>query len=39
MQKLSRTICVKQWQLFLMLGLSGFAIGNVLAKITTALGF
>jgi hypothetical protein len=39
MQKLSRTIPVKQWQLCLMLGLSGFAIGNVLAKITTALGF
>jgi hypothetical protein len=39
MYKLNQAVCVKQWQVFLMLGLSGFAIGNVLAKITTALGF
>jgi len=39
MTDLQKTICVKQWQLFVMLGMSGFAVGNILAKLTTALGF
>lgn len=39
MTDLQKTICVKQWQLFVMLGMSGFATGNILAKLTTALGF
>lgn len=34
----SKTVCVKQWLVFVMLGASGFAVGNVLAKITTAIG-
>jgi hypothetical protein len=36
---LQKTISVKQWQLFVMLGMSGFAVGNILAKLTTAIGF
>jgi hypothetical protein len=36
---MNSTITIKRWQAFLLLGLSGFAIGNVLAKLTTAFGF
>lgn len=36
---MNHTITLKRWQAFVLLGLSGFAIGNVLAKLTTALGF
>jgi hypothetical protein len=39
MEFFSKTVCVKQWLVFVMLGASGFAIGPILAKITTALGF
>lgn len=39
MTNLQERVCVKQWQLFAMLGMSGFAIGNILAKLTGALGF
>jgi hypothetical protein len=39
MPNLQKSVCVKQWQLFVMLGMSGFAVGNILAKLTTALGF
>lgn len=39
MTDLRKSVCVKQWQLFVMLGMSGFATGNILAKLTTALGF
>ncbi len=39
MTDLQKTIRVKQWQLFVMLGMSGFAVGSILAKLTTALGF
>lgn len=35
----NKTVCVKQWQVFVMLAMTGFAIGGILAKITTALGF
>lgn len=36
---MNETIIMKRWQALVLLGLSGFAIGNVLAKLTTALGF
>lgn len=36
---MNEIITMKRWQAFLLLGLSGFAIGNVLAKLTTALGY
>lgn len=36
---LSEKVCVKRWQVFTMRGLSGFAVSNMLAKITSALGF
>ena len=39
MTNLQKSVCVKQWQLFVMLGMSGFAVCNILAKLTTALGF
>jgi hypothetical protein len=38
MEFLSRTINVKQWQVCVMLGASGFAVGTVLAKVANALG-
>lgn len=31
-------ITIKRWHAFLMLALSGSAVGNLLAKLTTALG-
>ncbi len=36
---MNETVTVKRWHACVMLGLSGFAIGNVLAKLTTAMGF
>jgi hypothetical protein len=39
MNHLTKTVCVKQWQLFVMVAMTGFASGTILAKITTALGF
>jgi hypothetical protein len=39
MTNLQKSVCVKRWQLFVMLGMSGFAIGNILAKTAAALGF
>lgn len=36
---MNRTITMKSWHAFILLGLSGFAVGNMLAKLTTALGF
>ncbi len=39
MSFLEKTVCVKQWQVFVMLAMTGFATGSILAKITTALGF
>jgi hypothetical protein len=38
MTNLQKSVCVKQWQLFVMLGMSGFAVGNILAKLSSALG-
>ena len=37
MKSLSETICLKRWQAILLLALSGFAVGNILAKSTAAL--
>ncbi len=39
MTSLTETICLKRWQAYVLLGLSGFAVGNILAKTTAALGF
>jgi hypothetical protein len=39
MEFFTKSVCVKQWLVFMMLGASGFAVGTVLAKITNALGF
>ena len=38
MKSLSETICLKRWQAILLLALSGFAVGNILAKSTATLG-
>lgn len=38
MNSLSETICLKRWQAILLLALSGFAVGNILAKSTAAIG-
>jgi hypothetical protein len=35
---MNKTLCVKQWQAFVMLGLSGFAIGSILARLAGAVG-
>lgn len=39
MRSLNHTICVKTWQIFVLLGASGFAVGTILSKTATALGF
>jgi hypothetical protein len=36
---MNHTITMKRWQAFVLLGFSGFAIGNMLAKLTNAMGF
>ncbi|SHN54332.1 hypothetical protein SAMN02745193_01154 [Erythrobacter sanguineus] len=33
-----KPVCVKQWQLFAMLAMTGFAIGTIAAKLANALG-
>jgi len=38
MEFFSKTVCVKQWLVFVMLGASGFACGTVLARIAGAIG-
>jgi len=38
MTNLQESVCIKQWQLFVLLGMSGFAVGNILAKLANALG-
>jgi hypothetical protein len=38
MEFLNQTVCVKQWHVFVMLLLSGFATGSMIAKIATAIG-
>lgn len=39
MEFLNKSVCVKQWLLFVMLMMSGYATGAIIAKLTTALGF
>jgi hypothetical protein len=39
MEFLNKSVCVKQWLLFVMLLMSGYATGAIIAKLTTALGF
>ena len=39
MSLLNKTVCVKQWQLFVMLTMTGFAIGSIAAKAVNALGW
>lgn len=39
MSTLNTTVCVKQWQILVMLAMTGFATGAMLVKLTTALGF
>jgi hypothetical protein len=39
MNTLNQTLAIKRWQVFVLLGTCGYALGSVLAKITTALGF
>lgn len=39
MYKLNETVSVKQWQMNVMLLMSGFAIGSILANLTDWLGF
>lgn len=39
MKTLSDTVSMTRWQAGLLLALSGFAIGNVIAKLTTALAY
>jgi len=38
MDFLNKSVCVKQWQLFAMLLLCGYATGALLANIANALG-
>lgn len=38
MESLSETVRMKRWQAILLLGFSGFAVGNILAKSTAAMG-
>lgn len=38
MNKLSSAICIRYWQACVLLGLTGYAVGNIAAKITGALG-
>jgi hypothetical protein len=38
MEFLTKSVCLKQWQVFAMLLLSGYATGAMLANIANALG-
>lgn len=39
MDFINKTVCVKQWQFFVMLLMTGFATGSILAELIRALGF
>lgn len=39
MYKLNETVSVKQWQMIVMLFMTGFATGSILANLTDWLGF
>jgi hypothetical protein len=36
---MNERVIIKRWQIIVLFGLSGFAIGNMLAKLTIAIGF
>jgi hypothetical protein len=38
MNSLTETISLKRWHAFVMLAMSGYAVGSIIAKVTTALG-
>ncbi len=38
MNTLTETICVKRWHAFVLLGLSGYAVGSVIANLVNAFG-
>jgi hypothetical protein len=38
MTTLTDTICMKRWQAYVLLGMTGFAVGNILSKTASALG-
>lgn len=38
MNALTQTVSLKRWQLFALVALTGYAIGAIIAKLTTALG-
>jgi hypothetical protein len=39
MDHLTKSVCVKQWPLFVMILMSGYASGAIIAKLANALGF
>lgn len=39
MNFLTKSVCVKQWLLLVMTLMSGYAVGAIIAKLTTPLGF
>jgi hypothetical protein len=39
MKSLNETVSIKIWQGMVLLAASGFAVGTVLARLTTALGY
>jgi len=39
MNFLTKSVCVKQWLLFVMILMSGYAAGAIIAKLMNALGF
>lgn len=38
MNSLAETVCLKRWQLFVLIAMTGFAVGSLLAKASTAMG-
>ena len=38
MRTLTETVCVTRWQVFLLLAMSGYAAGSIIAKVAGALG-
>jgi hypothetical protein len=38
MNSLTETIILERWHAFVLLAMSGYAVGSIIAKVTTALG-
>jgi hypothetical protein len=38
MNSLTETISLERWHVFVLLAMSGYAVGSIIAKVTTALG-